>query len=478
MKNNRFPIRCKSFPVILVTYFIMVVACNGKSVQKTNIVWLIAEDLSPDLGCYGHPLVKTPNIDKLADQGIRFENAFATCPVCSPSRSAFFTGVYQTTIASDYHDTMEKNKLPLPEGIKTLPDIFYEAGYFVDYHGKTHFNFKYEGLAIKDRDWHERKEQQPFFLVLQTHHTHRPFTRDTIRPVDPAKIEIPPCYPDHEITRRDWADYLEDVQHLDDWVGEQMNWLESNNLLDNTVVVFFGDHGRPHVRGKQFLYDEGLQVPLIIAQFNKNRQKGKVKELVSLIDLAPTMLQLAGMEVPNYMHGLNILSEIDREHIFASRSRMGDAIDKMRCIRTEDYLFIKNFMPEKPWMQLSSYKKRSYPVYTLLEVLHEKDQLTDEQAYFMTDTKPEYELYNVKKDPFQLNNLAETNPELVADFSKMLEKWQAETNDHFDDPDQPDLEEMIAGKRAGLRKWYLDNGLSENPSNEEVLNLWKKKLDL
>jgi N-sulfoglucosamine sulfohydrolase len=467
----------KIYYYLIFSLVITISACKNKTVRP-NVVWLIAEDLSPDLGCYGHPLVKTPNIDKLADQGIRFENAFASCPVCSPSRSAFFTGVYQTLIASDYHDTMEKNKLPLPEGIQTLPDIFYEAGYFVSYNGKTHFNFKYEGKAIKSRDWKERKDHQPFFLVLQTKHTHRPFTRDSLRPVNPEKIEIPPCYPDHEITRRDWADYLEDVQHLDNWVGEQMNWLEVNNMLNNTVVVFFGDHGRPHVRGKQFLYDEGLKVPLIISQFYKNQKKGVVKELVSLIDLAPTMLKLAGLKIPDYMHGVNILSKIDRPYVFASRSRMGDAIDKMRCIRTNDYLFIKNCMPEKPWMQLSSYKKRSYPVYTLLEVLHEKNQLTEEQSYFMADTKPEYELYNVKEDPYQLYNIANSNPELVSDFIKILKKWQDDTNDIYEDPDTPDLENMIAKKRKGLKDWYVNNGFSENPTNEEVLAMWRNKLGL
>lgn len=459
---------------LLIALFI---SCENVS-EDPNIVWLIAEDLSPDLGCYGHPLVRTPNIDKLANQGVRFENAFASAPVCSPSRSGFITGMYQTSIGADHHDTMEKNKFTLPEGVKTLPDIFYEAGYYVDYNGKTHFNFKYEGEAIKDREWDERKKQQPFFLVLQTKHTHRPFTRDTLRPIDPEKIDLPSYYPDHEITRRDWADYLEDVQHLDDWVGEQMDWLDSNNLLENTVVVFFGDHGRPHVRGKQFLYDEGLKVPLIIVRFNKNKEQRVVKELVSLIDLAPTMLKLAGLQVPDNMHGVDILSEISRNHIFSSRSRMGDAIDKMRGIRTEDYLFIKNYMPEKPWMQLSSYKKRSYPVYTLLEVLQEKDQLTEEQAYFMAETKPEYELYNVKEDSFQLYNLADSNPELINKFKIILEKWQAETNDRFEDPDQSDLEDMIAGKRADLKKWYKDNELSENPSNEEVLDLWREKLGL
>jgi N-sulfoglucosamine sulfohydrolase len=316
-------------------------------------------------------------------------------------------------------------------------------------------------------------------MKAPTNHTHRPFTRDTLRPIDPAAIVLPPYYPDHEITRRDWADYLEDTQHLDNWVGEQMEWLKSNKLLDNTIVVFFGDHGRPHVRGKQFLYDEGLKVPLIIAGFGKQIQNHRAAEdLVSLVDLAPTMLNLTGLKVPDHMHGLDILSKIDREYIFASRSRMGDAVDKMRSVRTKDYLFIKNFMPEKPWMQHSSYKKRSYPVYTLMEALHNKNQLTEEQAYFMADTKPEYELYAVKKDPFQLNNLAIAFPELVADFDKILETWQTETDDSFEDPDQPELQDMIAIKREELRKWYINNELSENPSNEEVLDLWRKKLGL
>jgi N-sulfoglucosamine sulfohydrolase len=444
--------------------------------EQPNIVWMIAEDVSPDMGCYGNTLVKTPHIDQLAMQGIRYENAFASSPVCSPARSGFMTGVYQTSIGADHHDTMEKNKLPLPVGVKTLPDILYDAGYFVDFNGKTHFNFKYEGAAIKDRDIKERAEGQPFFLVLQSKHTHRPFKRDPLRPIDPAKVEIPPCYPDHEITRRDWADYLEDVQHLDDWVGEQMKWLSETDFLKNTVVVFFGDHGRPHVRGKQFLYDEGLRVPLIITYFGGKKQPRVVESVVSLIDLAPTMLKMAGMEIPSAMHGIDIISDFDREFVLASRSRNGDAIDKMRCIRTNDYLFIKNLMPDTPWMQLSSYKKYSYPVYTLLKVLHKNNELTADQSNFMSEQKPVYELYRVKDDPYQLNNLADSDPMKVAEFEGILHNWQKATNDHFEDPDQPDLEAMIADKRLGLKKWYLNNGLSENPTDEEVLDVWHQKL--
>jgi N-sulfoglucosamine sulfohydrolase len=453
----------------------MLFSCEEAS-ERPNIVWMIAEDLSPDLGCYGHELVSTPHIDALAMQGVRFENAFASGPVCSPARSGFMTGVYQTSIGADHHDTLEKNKLPLPKRIKTLPDILYDAGYFVDYNGKTHFNFKYDGEAIKDRDLSERAEGQPFFLVLQTKHTHRPFTRDPLRPIDPASIDIPPYYPDHEITRRDWADYLEDVQHLDYWVGEQMKWLNENNLLVNTVVVFLGDHGRPHVRGKQFLYDEGLKVPLIITHFGKKKQQKVVESVVSLIDLAPTMLNLAGMEIPPTMHGIDILSKINREHVFASRSRNGDAIDKMRCIRSNDYLFIKNFMPDKPWMQLSSYKKSAYPVYTLLKILHKNNELNREQSIFLSQTKPVYELYNVRDDPFQVNNLADSDPTRVKKFDEILINWQKTTNDTFDDPDQHDLESMIADKKAGLVKWYLNNGLPENPTDEDVLNFWHNRL--
>lgn len=460
------------FGVIAVT----VSACGNKSEQH-NIVWLIAEDLSPDLGCYGENMVKTPNIDNLAARGIRFDNAFASSPVSSPSRSGFFTGLYQTSIGADFHDTMEENKPALPEGVKTLPDILYDAGYFIDYNGKTHFNFRYDGEAIRDHDLRERKEGQPFFMVLQSRHTHRAFTRDTLRPVDPSLVDISPCYPDHDITRRDFADYLEDIQHLDDWVGEQMEWLGNNDLLNNTVVVFFGDHGRPHVRGKQFLYDEGLRVPLIITRFGKNNDQPRVEDgLVSLIDLAPTMLNLAGVHVPSYMHGTDILSELDRDYVFASRSRNGDAIDKMRSIRTRDYLFIKNFMPETPWMQLSSYKRISYPVYTLLKVLHANGELTPEQGYFMAERKPVHELYKIADDPFQLDNLAGSMPELVAEFDSILTTWQLSTNDFFEDPDQADIKEMISEKRAWLERWYLGNGLTANPTDEEVLDVWYRRL--
>ncbi|MCC5928643.1 MAG: sulfatase [Cyclobacteriaceae bacterium] len=461
--------------LLIPILFILFSACEQEK-EQPNIVWMIAEDFSPDLACYGHPIVHSPNLDKLAAQGIRFNNAFASAPVCSSARSGFITGMYQTAIGADQHDTMEKNKLPLPQGVKTLPDYFHDAGYFVDFNGKTHFNFKYTGEGVKDRNITDREPGQPFFLVLQTHHTHRVFKRDTLRPIDPAIVEIPECYPDHEITRRDWANYLEDTQLLDRWVGQQMAWLEENQLLNNTIVVFFGDHGRPHVRGKQFLYDEGLRVPLIITRFGKNAKVQVVEELVSLIDLAPTMLQAAGLKVPDHMHGIDILKPVERDHVFASRSRNGDAIDKIRSLRTKDYLFIKNYMPHVPWMQLSSYKRTQYPVYTLLKVLDERNELTETAQYFMSPTKPVYELYYIPDDPHQVNNLAEKHPEKVQEFEAMLEKWRHNTHDYFEDPDLPDLVNMLASKRKAVDQWNQRAGLDINASDEEVLEAWRKIL--
>ena len=176
-----------------------------KETNKPNIIWMIAEDLSPDLGCYGNKIVKTPHINKLAQQGIMFQNAHATGSVCSPSRSAFVTGMYQTSFGANFHRTMKRNLHKLPKGTQTLFDFFHEAGYFVDYNGKKDLNFKLKSKGLKNRKWKTRKADQPVFLVFQSYHTHRPFHNDTVNPVDPTTVSIPPYYPDHPLTRRDWA---------------------------------------------------------------------------------------------------------------------------------------------------------------------------------------------------------------------------------------------------------------------------------
>ena len=232
--------------------------------KRPNIVWIMAEDISPDLGCYGTPEVKTPNIDRLASEGIRYTNAFVTGPVCSASRSGMITGMYQTSIGAHNHRSHRSDGYTLPEPVKLITDYLRKAGYYTTNNGKTDFNFKTDGKPFDGKDWKGRKPGQPFFSQITFGVTHRTFKRDKENPIDPDKVKVPPYYPDTKLTRRDWADYLESIQILDGQVEQLLKRLADEGLADNTVVILIGDHGRCHVRGKQWLYDGGIHIPLII----------------------------------------------------------------------------------------------------------------------------------------------------------------------------------------------------------------------
>jgi len=224
--------------------------CSPSTPSPPNILWIIADDLSLELGCYGDALVKTPYLDGLAAEGVMYRNAFSTAPVCSASRSAFNTGMYQTSIGAHQHRTHFKEGLP--EGIKILSHYLQEAGYFTsngsgnktDKKGKTDFNFLVDN-PFDGGDWSQREQGQPFFAQIQIFDPHRPFVGDPENPIDPAKVQLPPFYPDHALTRKDWALYLESIQVLDKKVGGIVNRLGKQGLAYNTIVFFFGDHGRP-----------------------------------------------------------------------------------------------------------------------------------------------------------------------------------------------------------------------------------------
>ena len=242
--------------------------CGTGEKERPNILWLISEDTSPDFGCYGNTLVRTPNVDRLAAEGMRFTHSFATSPVCSPSRSAFCTGMYQTTIGAHQHRTYYKQELPAP--VRVVTDYFREAGYYTtnckglqyDQPGKTDWNFTLGHEAFDGTNWRGRKSGQPFFAQVNLFLTHRPFVRDERNPIDPDAAQAPPIYPDHPVTRRDWADYLESLQVLDRQIGAVLTRLEGEGLADNTIVFYFGDHGQPHLWAKQWLYEGGIRVPL------------------------------------------------------------------------------------------------------------------------------------------------------------------------------------------------------------------------
>ncbi len=397
--------------------------------ERPNILWITIEDWSPDLSCYGTKGIHTPHVDKLASEGIRYETAFTTSPVCSPSRSAMMTGFHQNYIGAHQHRTGDKK--PLPYGIRPIPHLFADAGYFTALMSrKVDCNF------LPDRkqdlfmgvDWNEREPDQPFFARITFGGTHRSWNRDPERPIDIEDVELPPYYADTPFIRRDWANGLEQMQLVDRQVGGLLKRLEDEGLADNTIVFFIGDHGRCHIRGKQFLYDGGIRIPMILRWPGKV-EPGQVSDaLVMPIDICATILEAAGIAPPVPLHGKSLFSEDvkNRKYVFAARDKMDDTHDAMRAIRSKDHKLILNLMPERAWCQFSRYKESAYPALAEMNVLNLKGLLTLEQAAFMASNKPEIELFDLRTDPHEVHNLADdpAYAKVKAELLSELENWR------------------------------------------------------
>ncbi len=449
--------------------------------KRPNILWIMGEDICPDIGCYGTPAVKTPNLDRLASEGIRYTNAFVTGPVCSASRSAMITGMYQTSIGAHNHRSHRGDGYTLPEPVKLITDYLRRAGYYTTNNGKTDFNFKPKGKAFDGKDWKGRKEGQPFFAQVTFGVTHRAFKRDKNNPIDPDKVKVPPYYPDTKLTRRDWADYLESMQILDGQVGQLLKRLEDEGLADNTVVIFIGDHGSCHVWGKQWLYEGGIHIPLII-RWPGVLKAGQVREdMVSAIDISATILKVAGIEPPAHMEGEVFLGPDakKRDYIISARDRCDETVDRIRCVRTKRYKYIRNFMPERPYTQFNAYKTRQYPVVTLLEVLHKRGELTEAQAKFMAPRRPKEELYDLVNDPYELCNLADDaryETKLV-ELRAILEKWIIETGDKGQiAEDKKSVDQWQREAKQRYKRDMKQKGLPADCTPEEHLKWWEKKL--
>lgn len=377
--------------------------------DRPNIVWIMLEDWGLDLGCYGTKGIETPATDQLASEGIRYTNAFCTSPVCSTSRSAMITGFHQNYIGAEQHRTAKEDQKPLPYGIKPMPLLLKEAGYHTSLmiYNKTDANFS-DDLGFMGKDWKEREKGQPFFAQITLGGTHRAWNRDPKNPIDPAKVELPPYYVDTPFARRDWANGLEQMQICDREIGDILKRLDKEGLSENTLVFLIGDNGRCHIRGKQFLYDPGLQVPLIIKWPGKVAPNQVNEDMVQTIDITATILEVAGAKPKHPLQGKNLFEEAskNREYIFAARDRMGGTHDAMRTIRSKKYKLIHNLMPERAWLQYSGYKEDMYPMLAEMNVMFMEVKLNKDQAKFFAPNKPEFELYDIQKDPYELNNLA------------------------------------------------------------------------
>ncbi len=453
---------------------------------RLNILWIVADDLGTDLGCYDDSLVHTPNLDRLAQQGTLYTNHYTVTAVCSPSRSALITGMYPVSINAHQHRTYDKDSLPDP--VRPITAYFQEAGYFVsngsfnnlDKFGKTDYNFIHTNENLYDgTDWRQRAPGQPFFAQVQIFYPHRPFKRDPAHPVNADSVRLPPYYPDHPIARQDWALYLETVQHVDQEVGKVLQRLEDDGLADSTIVFFFGDQGRPHVRAKQFLYDPGTHTPLIIRQLGAAAGQTD-DQLISNIDLAPTAMQLAGIAVPDYVQGQDFLGEsaTPREHIFTMRDRRDGTVDRIRAVRTQDYKHIRNFYPERAYTQFNGYKKHSYPVLTLLQVMQKKGELTPAQARFMAATRPAEELYYLPKDPYEINNLADNaaHQDKLVELRQVLDTWLTEVDTATYPEDSAAVAYAQQDMQQNFRERMEREGLSADISDEDFLQYWEEQL--
>jgi arylsulfatase A-like enzyme len=418
--------------------------------QRPNILWLIAEDFGPHLGAYGTRGVFSPTLDRLASDGVRYTNAFTTAPVCSASRSAFSTGMYQTTIGAHNHRSHRDDGYTLPAGVRVASDWMRQAGYFTANvielpagfgfkgTGKTDWNFTYHGEPFDSARWSDLASHQPFFAQINFNETHRRFHAPA--KADPAQVDIPPYYPDHPVTRNDWAQYLDSATELDRKVGLVLRQLEADGLAGNTIVVFFGDNGQAMVRGKQFVYDSGLHVPLIVRwpksfPTPKHLKPGTVDDrLVAAIDLLPTMLDAIGAGKPSDMQGHIFLGDRaaqPRQYVFGARDRCDETVFRFRTVRDARYRYIRNFTPERPFLQPNDYKERSYPVWNLLKQLNAEGKLTPAQAVLTAPAMPAEELYDLQRDPHETVNLVASRQHRTTldRLRAALTKWIAETND-------------------------------------------------
>lgn len=473
-------------------YPLLAILCTSASPaadSRPNIVWIIPDDMSANFSCYGETAIETPHVDRLAQRGVKFSNAFVTAPVCSTCRSAFITGMYQTSIGAHHHRSGRgEKKIHLPESIKLVPRIFQEAGYHTSISGwpnvkgrlgKTDYNFEWDQRVYDSSTWDDREDGQPFFHQVQTPggklrgkdasgwEKVQARAKQALGSATPdSAVELPPYYPALPELVRDWAAYLDSVRLTDAVVGEVLAKLEKDGLLNNTLVIFMTDHGISHARGKQFLYEEGIHVPLVIA--GPGIEPGQVRDdLVEHIDIAALSLGAAGIDVPDWMQARDILAENyrPREAAFSARDRCDETVDHLRAVRTRQFKYIRNFLPRRPYLQPCAYKDAKQILVSLREA-HQGGTLDETQRLLFRDVRPKEELYDLEADPHEINNLAE-DPRYADELSAMrqrLETWMEETGDIGRDPEP--IERFDSDMAVYLDKF---KGAKANPAHKRTI---------
>ena len=428
----------------------LVTAAIVSAAEKPNILWLSAEDISPHLGCYGDPYAITPNLDELAAQGTRFTNVYTSAGVCAPCRSGIITGMYQNSIGTHH---MRCNAT-LPDWVKPFPIYLREAGYYCTNNSKTDYQFsKPSPKEIWDESsgkahWEKREEGQPFFAIFNFTGCHESgiASKDKYEKVteklteaqrqDPEAFEnLPPYYPDTPVVREDWKRNYELITAMDQWAGDHIRKLKDAGEWENTIVIFWSDHGVGLPRAKRWLYDSGTRIPFIMHVPEKFRdlvplESGVDDRLVNSVDFGPTMLTFAGLEIPDHVQGRSFLAGEPRSYVYGARDRMDERYDIIRAVRDKRFRYIRNFEPLKPYYQYMNTPEKGATMQEIREA-EKSGEMAPAVALFSAGEKPVEELYDLEADPHEVNNLADdpAHAEKLAELRQALTDWQLDVGD-------------------------------------------------
>jgi N-sulfoglucosamine sulfohydrolase len=422
-----------------------------------NILWITVEDMSPRLGCYGDHTVPTPNIDQLATESVRYTRAFGVYGVCSPNRHTLILGMYPTSTGAMAMRTWKRTAaldqvkdpklLAIPTYEATPPPLAHcftqylrAAGYYCTNNVKTDYQFRDPITAWDESSnkahWRNRPAPDtPFFSVFNYTVTHESGTFKQCSPivVDPSKVTLPPYYPDRPLLRQDLARHYDNIAVLDRQVGDLLKQLREDELLKNTIIFFFSDHGDGLPRMKRWVYDSGIQVPLLI-RYPDQQQSGTInEELVSFVDFAPSVLSLTGIPIPGHMQGQAFLGsqqQPPRKYIYAARDRMDPAPETIRAVRDKRFKYVRNYRTDLPYIGFIPYRDRAAGMKDLLQLI-EQQQLGPDQWQFSARKKPLEELYDTHHDPHEIHNLAAEprHLEKLAELRSAHLAWTAQTKD-------------------------------------------------
>ncbi len=507
--------------LLLSIFFFSSCKKEEETTKSLNILWLVTEDMGAYIPPFGDNTIATPNLSRLANEGVVFPNLYSTSGVCAPSRAAIATGMYPSSIGANHMRTTSNTKetglpkyeaVPSPE-VKMISELMRLNGYYCTNNYKEDYQFRAPVTAwdesSKYAHWRNRGKNQPFFSVFNFTETHEsglfepygfrqietrhyqsgdrtykwkqnglPESKNRIaeeeNPVHiskDTKFKVPPYLPDNKVTQRDLWKLYNNIAEMDKQVGAVLKQLEDDGLLESTIIVFYGDHGGPLPREKRLIYDSGLNTPMIIRFPKKMKAGTKDNKLVSFVDFAPTLLSLIGEKPRDYLQGQAFLgkykSDKPRKYIHAAADRFDAETDAIRAVRDHQFKYIRNYMPEKGYYLPITYREK-IPIMQELLRLKDEGKLNETQMQWFRTSKPKEELFDCVNDPYELNNLAEnpTYKNKLKELSSEMDRWLTSINDN------PKLPE------ADLVKKLWNNQNNKPTTEEPIVNFDKDKVEI